>query len=194
MFESKPNHRTPPGTATIGMWLFLAALTTLFGATLMGYAAIRLTSDRSPPLHTIHFPPSLWLSTAMMLAASWTLHQALVNVRRERQEKVRQFLLASAILAAGFVCVQIPSLYLLITEHFQKIHSGIFLYGLAFVLILVHALHVVGGIIGLTTTVRHGMQGRYDHENYAGIKHAAMYWHFLDGVWIVMFLGMFFLG
>jgi heme/copper-type cytochrome/quinol oxidase subunit 3 len=72
--------------------------------------------------------------------------------------------------------------------------GGVFLYGLAFVLILVHALHVVGGIIGLVNTVRHGMHGDYDHENYYGIKHAAMYWHFLDGVWIVMFLGMFFLG
>jgi len=108
-----------------------------------------------------------------MLAASWTLHQALVNVRRERQEKMRKFLLASAILAAGFVCIQIPSLAKLISDHRQKVHSGIFLYGLAFILILVHALHVVGGIIGLATTVRHGMQGRYDHENYAGIKHAA---------------------
>jgi hypothetical protein len=38
------------------------------------------------------------------------------------------------------------------------------------------------------------MQGKYDHENYAGIKHAAMYWHFLDGVWIVMFFGMSILG
>ena len=55
-------------------------------------------------------------------------------------------------------------------------------------------LHVLGGIIGLVTTVRHAMQDKYDHENYAGIKHAAMYWHFLDGVWIVMFFGMLILG
>jgi heme/copper-type cytochrome/quinol oxidase subunit 3 len=194
MLDSKPNHRTPAGTGTVGMWLFLAALTTLFGATLIGYGAIRLTSVRSPALHTIHFPASLWLSTALMLAASWTLHQALINVRLERQAKMRKYLLASAILAAGFVCVQIPSLYLLMAEHHRMKSEGVFLYGLAFVLILVHALHVVGGIIGLAMSVRHGMQGRYDHENYAGIKHAAMYWHFLDGVWIVMFLGMFILG
>jgi heme/copper-type cytochrome/quinol oxidase subunit 3 len=194
MLESKANHRTPPGTGTIGMWLFLAALTTLFGATMIGYGVIRLTSDRSPPLHTMHFPPSLWLSTALMLGASWTLHQALVNVRRERQAKVRQYLLASMLLAIGFVLVQTPSLVLLMREHHRKMSGGVFLYGLAFVLILVHALHVVGGLIGLTTTLRHGMQGKYDHENYAGIKHAAMYWHFLDGVWIVMFFGMSILG
>jgi cytochrome c oxidase subunit 3 len=110
MLESKANHHTPPGTGTVGMWLFLAALTTLFGATLIGYAVIRVTSNRSPALGTIKFPWTLWISTALMLAASWTLHQALVNVRRERQEKMRQFLKASAFLAAGFVCVQVPSL------------------------------------------------------------------------------------
>jgi heme/copper-type cytochrome/quinol oxidase subunit 3 len=194
MFDSKPNHRTPAGTGTVGMWLFLAALTTLFGATMIGYAVIRLTSNRSPALHTLHLPPSLWISTALMLAASWTLHQALLNVRLERQAKMRQFLIASAALAAGFVLVQIPSLWILLSEHRRQPENGLVLYGLAFFLILIHALHVLGGIIGLTVTVRHATQGRYDHENYAGIKHAAMYWHFLDGVWIVMYLGMFLLG
>jgi cytochrome c oxidase subunit 3 len=194
MLESKSNHRTPAGTGTVGMWLFLAALTTLFGATMIGYAVIRLTGSRSPHLHYLTFPWTLWISTALMLAASWTLHMAVVSVRRERQAQVRQYLLASMVLAIGFVVVQTPSLIILLRSHRVEHSSGVVLYGLAFVLILVHALHVVGGIIGLVSTVRHGMQGRYDHENYYGIKHAAMYWHFLDGVWIIMFLGMFFLG
>jgi len=194
MLDAKPNHRLPPGTGTVGMWLFLAALTTLFGATMFGYAAIRLTSDRSPNLHYLNFPKSLWLSTVLILSASFTLHEALVNVRRERLAKMRKFLVATLVLAAGFILVQAPSLAILLKRHAESNKHGIFLYGLVFFLILVHALHVVGGIIGLSTTVRHGMQGKYDHENYAGIKHAAMYWHFLDGVWIVMFFGMLILG
>jgi cytochrome c oxidase subunit 3 len=58
----------------------------------------------------------------------------------------------------------------------------------------VHALHVLGGLIGLGVTTAHAFQGRYDHENYVGVKSAAMYWHFLDGVWIIMYLGIFFAG
>jgi heme/copper-type cytochrome/quinol oxidase subunit 3 len=61
------------------------------------------------------------------------------------------------------------------------------LYGLIFFLILVHALHVVGGLVGLSVTTAHALQGRYDHERYGGVKHAAMYWHFLDAVWLVMY-------
>jgi heme/copper-type cytochrome/quinol oxidase subunit 3 len=194
MLDAKPNHRTPPGTGTVGMWLFLAALTTLFGSTMIGYAVIRLTSDRSPNLHYLTLPWTLWISTTFMLAASWTLHQAIINVRRERLQKMRQFLVASLLFAAGFVLVQAPSLVWILKEHHQQQQHGVFLYGLVFFLILIHALHVVGGIIGLVTTVRHGLQDKYDHENYAGIKHAAMYWHFLDGVWIIMFFGMLILG
>jgi heme/copper-type cytochrome/quinol oxidase subunit 3 len=194
MLEPKKDHRIPPGTSTVGMYLFLAALTMLFGATMIGYAYIRLNGSRSPGLHVLHLPKSLWLSTAHNLPGSWTLHEAVVNVRRERLAKMRKYVIASALLAVGFVIVQVPSLAILLKRHHQAHPTGLVLYGLVFVLILVHALHVAGGIIGLSVTVRHAMQNRYDHENYTGIKHAAMYWHFLDAVWLVMFLGMFFLG
>jgi heme/copper-type cytochrome/quinol oxidase subunit 3 len=61
------------------------------------------------------------------------------------------------------------------------------LYGLVFILILLHALHVLGGIIALGMVTWRARQGKYDHENYMGVQFAARYWHFLDIVWIGMF-------
>jgi heme/copper-type cytochrome/quinol oxidase subunit 3 len=72
----------------------------------------------------------------------------------------------------------------------QNVH----LYGLIFVLILVHALHVLGGLAGLAMTTANAFRGRYDHENYVGVKNAALYWHFLDVVWIIMYLGIYLAG
>jgi len=48
-------------------------------------------------------------------------------------------------------------------------------------------LHVVGGLIYLMMVLLKAYAGRYDHERYTGVRHAAMYWHFLDIVWLVMF-------
>jgi len=59
--------------------------------------------------------------------------------------------------------------------------------GFVFCLILLHAMHVVGGIIAMAVVIPHAFMGRYDHEDYLGLKHAALYWHFLDAVWVVMF-------
>jgi cytochrome c oxidase subunit 3 len=194
MLDPKPNHRTPPYTATVGMWLFLAALTMLFAATMLAYLIIRTHGPSSPALHTIHFPRMLWLSTAAILAGSYTIHQAVHAAQHERQLLMRRYLILTCALALLFVSIQIPSLASLLSQHQTSSSQGLGLYGLVFVLILVHALHVVGGIIGLAVTTIHARQGRYDHEHFNGIKHAAMYWHFLDIVWLVMFLGMYFAG
>jgi len=193
VLRDEKNHRVPPAAATVGMWLFLAALTMLFGATMIGYAIIRSRSTSAAALGTLHLPPLLWLSTAVMLLASVTIHRALSAVRLERQAQFRQELVLTCGLAALFVIVQTPSMWQLLHSHSiaaATTPQGIRLYQLIFSLILIHALHVLGGIVGLAVTTAHAFQHRYDHEHYNGVKHAAMYWHFLDGVWIVMFLGI----
>ena len=63
-----------------------------------------------------------------------------------------------------------------------------------FMLILLHALHVVGGIIYLIMVQVGAVSGLYDHESHAPVKHAAIYWHFLDIVWILMFFTLKLLG
>lgn len=59
--------------------------------------------------------------------------------------------------------------------------------GLLFVLILLHALHFVAGMIALTVVTRRGLAGRYDHEYHGGVRMCALYWRFLDVVWIALF-------
>ena len=60
------------------------------------------------------------------------------------------------------------------------------LYGLTFCLVIVHALHVIGGVAGLTFLLFGLARQAYDHERYFPVKFCAMYWHFLDAVWLTM--------
>jgi heme/copper-type cytochrome/quinol oxidase subunit 3 len=187
------SHHVPARAQTVGMWLFLASLTMLFGATMVAYFIIR--SRQPATAQSLQLPRTLWLSTALMLAGSVAIHFAVEAARRERQQELRRHLVMTCILALLFVIVQTPAMMTLLHQHRQVAATQhVFLYGLIFFLILVHALHVVGGLIGLAVTSAHAFQGRYDHENYVGVKSAAMYWHFLDGVWIIMYLGIFFAG
>jgi heme/copper-type cytochrome/quinol oxidase subunit 3 len=59
--------------------------------------------------------------------------------------------------------------------------------GLLFVLILLHGLHFMAGMIALTIVTIRGWKGRYDHEYHGGVRMCALYWRFLDVVWIAMF-------
>ena len=192
------HQRLPRNTSLIGMLLFLAALTMLFVGSLLVYILIRtgVFGAAPAPLHTVRLPRGLLISTGLMLASSITLHQALAAVRRERQRAFRGYLLATLILAIGFVAVQIPSMLQLLKLHSVSMagEKKVAAYGSIFFLVLVHALHVVGGLIPLIVLTRNAHLDRYDHESHEPVRNVLMYWHFLDVVWIVMFALLWLLG
>jgi heme/copper-type cytochrome/quinol oxidase subunit 3 len=180
--------------ANIGLYLLLASLSMLFASSMLVYLLIRTrifgNYNQIPPLGAIHVPLSLLLSTAIMLFSSYTIHLAHAAVRRERQAELRRHLLTTLLLAIAFILVQAPSLAILLRDHYTALHGSqrIYLYGMIFVLIMLHAAHVIGGIIALSLTLKHAYAGRYDHEHHQGVRHAALYWHFLDIVWLIMFI------
>ena len=61
------------------------------------------------------------------------------------------------------------------------------MWAVLFCFVLLHAAHVLGGIIYLAVVTVRAYRGVYDHEHFVGVRHAALYWHFLDVVWILMF-------
>jgi cytochrome c oxidase subunit III len=193
--NAKSQH-VPAKAQTIAMWLFLAALAMLFGATMVGYFIVRSRQGATAAgAGGLQLPRTLWISTALMLAGSVTIHFAVNAARRERQQELRRHLGMTCVFAVLFVIVQTPAMVALLTRHRELAASqGVLLYGLIFFLILVHALHVLGGVVGLGLTTANALRGRYDHENYTGVRSAAMYWHFLDVVWIIMYLGVFLTG
>ncbi|MEX2214729.1 MAG: cytochrome c oxidase subunit 3 [Phycisphaeraceae bacterium] len=182
----EPAGLSPRRAEAVGMWLFLAALTMLFLAAMLGYLLVRGRLAAKTALK-LEVPWSLWLSTGILLAASGAIEVARRLVRREKQRSFRLWMMASLVLSFLFVIVQVPSLILLLDTHATMKARGVGLYGLTFALILLHAAHVLSGLIPLSITVRRAFRGAYDHENYSPVSRLVMYWHFLDAVWVMMF-------
>ncbi len=172
---------------TFGMWLFLAALSMLFVAGMLGYLIIRIQGARSPALGQIQIPRMLWVSTGLILASSFTIHYALANLRAGRKFVYRSLIWATLVLALGFATVQVPALAALLREHDAGRTSGTALYGLIFFLILLHALHVGGGIVVLARRSVAAIGVVDSSLQCTSVRYAAMYWHFLDVVWLLMF-------
>jgi len=193
--------RVPAAAGKLGMTLFLIALGMLFAASMVGYIVIRVINltpktdpqtgeaipSTAPALGSIDLPATLWLSTLIMLLSSVTIHSAVEAVRRERQLWLRRWLMVTLLLAAGFLLIQTPALGALLSQHFGAAQGFTAIFGLIAVLIIIHALHVVGGVIPLIAITLKAHRGRYDHEYHAPVGYVAMYWHFLDVVWLVMF-------
>lgn len=196
---------TPPGTHALGMWLFLAALAMLFVGGMLAYIIVRITGTfertnpltgetiaaTAPPLGTIDVPLVLWLSTASILLSSYTIHRALDNITHERQTKFRQALIVTIMLAVPFFLAQGAGLAGMLGEASD---AGAALQNAVVFLIVVHALHVIGGLIPLLLITKRAHAGRYDHEYHTPVRSLAHYWHFLDVVWLLMFATFLILG
>ena len=198
-------HVVPPGTHALGMWLFLVALAVLFISGMLAYIIVRVagTFERAhpatgeviaptaPPLHTIPVPLVLWLSTAAILLSSYTIHRALDNVIHERQDRFRQALITTLLLAVPFFLAQGAGLASMLG---RAAEGGSALQYAVFILIIIHGLHVVGGLVPLIVITKQAHAGRYDHEYHSPVRTLAMYWHFLDVVWLLMFATFLVLG
>lgn len=204
--QARPPQPLPHFTGTLAMIWFISGLGMLFGAGIMGYIMIRMNRADTVAIGSLHLPSALWLSTALVLTASATIQLAVMAIRHERQDRLRAWMVVTLLIGIAFIIVQLPSLATLLHQH-QELNAqydlrraaveaeggdkwsvhGNPLFGLIFVFILIHAAHVVGGIVQLIFVTRGAFKGRYDHEYYNPVKHAAMYWHFLDVVWLIMF-------
>lgn len=192
-------HKVPRGTGELGMWIFLASLAMLFAGGAVGYVVIRLQLNANraeaipplPPLPSVDLPPLLWISTAAILLSSITLHLALGAIRAKKMGAFSRHLRFSTIFALAFLVTQAPCLMVMLSDHWEGIaetgplggeHNG-----LVFSLVLIHALHLVGGLWPLWKVIVGARKDRYTPQEHDGVRFLAMYWHFLDVVWIILF-------
>lgn len=137
-------------------------------------------------LAPLRIPSVLIISTILLVGISAFLHLAVVRVSQERQKPFRTYLLLAGVLAVAFMATQTYGLVELIGNHRQSGDGETKLYGIAFTLAFIHALHVYGGFIFLGIVVANAFKQRFDHERHWSVDICASYWHFLDLVWIAM--------
>jgi cytochrome c oxidase subunit 3 len=184
--------RPVAGAAPFGLAVFLASLAMIFLSTLAGYAYIRLGAPEWPPAGAPPLPRGLWLSTVLLVVSSATIHAALVGARADRQRLVRAGLLATTVLGLGFLACQAVAWRALaermpITTATQ--------YSFTFYLLTVlHAVHVVGGLGPLLVATVRGLRGRYGPGDHTGVTLVAIYWHFLDVMWLLVFMTLVVVG
>jgi cytochrome c oxidase subunit 3 len=175
------------GAGTFGMILFLIALSMIFGSTILGYFYLRSASPTWPPPASPPLPQGLWLSTALVLLLSVTVQWALRSVRWDRQRPLRATLVATGVLAIVFLVSQVRNweavrAVLVPPESKAQTYASLF-----YILTGTHALHVLGGLIVLGVVTWKAFRGEYSSVYHPGVRYSAMYWHFLDVVWLILF-------
>jgi cytochrome c oxidase subunit 3 len=166
------------------MAIFLASLAVLFAASIAGYLVVRLRAEAWPPPGMPRLPGGLVAATAILIACSVTIHLALASVRRGEITRMVRWLWVTTALGVLFLASQAVNWWGLVASHAGASAN---LYAFTFFMLTgLHAAHVVGGLIQLGFVTARARQGRYGSGRHPGVTYAAMYWHFLDAVWLVL--------
>ena len=171
-----------PGAALLAMRFALLSITVLFLTVGIAYFA----RSRSPVnWQHIQVPHLLWLSTALILASSWTLESARGCLARGNTSRYVRWLEITLGIAVAFLASQIFALQELAGQGIyfrQNPHSSLF-----YVVTGAHGLHLLGGMAALCFLLL-----RSSTRPRTRIAVAALYWHFLTALWLGLFLFLLF--
>lgn len=166
------------------LWVAIVSMVMFFGAFASGYI-VRMESG-----NWLHFelPKMFYISTAIILLSSATINWALSAAKGNNLSAVKKASGLTLLLGISFMASQ----FLAWTELYegnivfagnQSNASGSFLYALTGL----HLLHLVFGFFAVFVVWVKALREKYNAENYLGIKLCAIFWHFLDGLWIFLF-------
>jgi len=173
-------------TNRLGLWLFLLSDSFVFaGLLVMRFNLLGLTR---PNLSQI-----LGLAvTAVLLISSFFMNRAETAMKHGDRKGFVQNIIITLVLGIGFIAGVLG------VEWPRAIAEGVVpslnTYGAAFFMMTgMHALHVLTGVILLLVVLNNARKGLYDNKDYP-IEAAAVYWHFVDLVWIFFYPALYLIG
>ncbi len=165
----------------IGLFVLLAATGMVFAALSMAFWMRHSTSD---DWISMRKPPLLWVNTAVLLASSVVLDRARVALKRGQRDGFNFWWTAATALGIAFLIGQV------VVWH-QLSSAGVFIASsptssFFYLLTAAHAAHLVGGVAALVYVDIQALRLRLGPAKRTTIDVAAVFWHFLDGVWLYL--------
>jgi cytochrome c oxidase subunit 3 len=156
-------------------------------------SAFVVSKSRVDWLNDFELPAAFYFSTIVIMGCSVTFHLAKKAIQKDNKNATTTFLFATLALGILFVILQFVGFDQIVKQgyYFTGSESSItttFLYVVA----VVHLIHLAGGVISLLIIIYNHFKQKYNSSQTLGIELGAMYWHFLDFLWIYLFVFLYF--
>ena len=187
----------PEVTLSAGQWgmlSFLVSEAALFGTLIVTYLFYVGRDVVGPtPAEALSLRLLVVCTTACLLASSATVHVAERRLERVNQAGFLWWWLATILLGAAFLGGTAFEWRELIVRHHLTISRNLF--GTTYyTLVGLHALHVTAGVTIMLIVLGLALGRQVTSANRAGVGLVSWYWHFVDGVWVVVFTVVYLVG
>ncbi|SKB46828.1 cytochrome c oxidase subunit 3 [Salegentibacter holothuriorum] len=172
------------------LWFGIISMIMTFGGLTSAYVVSKTRPDW---LTEFELPSAFFWSTLVIVVSSLTFILAKKYILSGNRRNASAMLIGTLVLAVLFVVLQFNGFSEIIANgyYFTGSESSIttsFIY----VLVLVHMAHLVVGIITLLVVIYNHFKQRYKKGQMLGIELGATFWHFLDLMWIYLFVFLYF--
>lgn len=166
------------------LWVAIGSILMMFA----GLTSAFIVKSNLVGWRDVEMPQIFWYSTAVILISSLTIHLALGAFKDRNMAKYRQLMGVTFVLGIAFIVMQLLGFQELWNEQNVKLKgvtgAGQFLY----VIFGLHGLHVLGGIVALIVMFFRAFFGKSKNYSPVPVELAATYWHFVDLLWIYLFV------
>lgn len=172
------------------LWFGIISLAMSFAGITSAYV---VSKERPDWIGEFEMPQAFYVSLVLILISSVTIHLAKRAIKRENHQKGMIFLISTLLLGFAFVFFQFKGFSEIISEgyYFTGPTSSITT-SFVYLMVLLHVAHVVGGVISLIVVIYNHFKQKYKNGKTLGVELAATFWHFIDVVWIYLFLFLYF--
>jgi cytochrome c oxidase subunit III len=180
-----------PYKGLVGMLSLIAAESAIFTIFVVAYLFYIGRSLSGPtPREVLELPI---FATVCLLSSSLTIHTAVGALRKANFGAFRLWWFVTLVLGSIFLIETAREWHHLIYDKGLTISTNLF--GTTYYsLVGLHATHVTVGLIGLLTVLLLALFGKVQTEHTKNVDTFAMYWHFVDAVWVVVFTVVYIVG
>lgn len=164
------------------LWLFMLSTGMLFISMTSAYVLRRAEGNWD----IFELPQIFTWSTAIIILSSISMHWAMRSAAKDELGQLKAALWATMALGIGFMVSQWLA-WTALTEanhYFVGNPAGTFIY----ILSGLHIVHIIGGVIFLAVTINSAHNFRVHSKNMLRINMCTTYWHYLDALWVYLFL------
>jgi cytochrome c oxidase subunit 3 len=165
------------------VWLFIVSIVMMFA----GWTSAYIVAQADGAGQAVELPSIFGITTGLLLISSFTMHAAYRAAKKDNLMQLKLFTVLTFVLGVAFLVGQLQGFGKLVDQNVYFV-GGTAIDSFTFVLPFMHGVHIIAGLIFLLVVLVKVFKYKVHSKNMVSMEMCSTFWHFLDGLWLYLFL------